>query len=282
MKYKILILILLFNIQNIKGSILPVKITIKESVRLMILTDSLVKQNDKITLYAQAVLESGYFKHHKYNNIYGIMKRSRLKKYNSIAECYNDRIRLYIKKNHTVLSKNYAKDKKYKKKINYLVNKLKNTMKHNIIKEIETETIHEFTEEEEMLFLRTKNFALDYDKLSTINISVRLTNLLNKIGIPTQKIEGEEYYIFDNDYLNSIKYIKIILLSHSDFILFEQWKEWLNKGVIQEKQIKSFYDNKSQKLIRKLSISTEIINDVEYYIFNKEYINNLNIRKNES
>ena len=278
MKYKILILILLFNIQNIKGSILPIlKLSTKESVKIMILTDSLVKQNDKITLYAQAVLESGYFKYHKYNNIYGIMKKNKLKKYNSIAECYNDRIKIYFKKNCIVLSKNYAKDKKYKKKINYLVHKLKNTMKDYVENEI-----YEFTEEEELLFLRTKQYTLDYDKLGVKEVSVRLANLLNKIGVPIQKIESIEYYIFDSNYLDNIKYIKVILLSNKEFNLFEQWKEWLNKGVIQEKQIKSFYDIKAQRLVKKLGINIEIINEVEFYIFNKEYINNLNIRKNES
>lgn len=174
---------------------------INNKVKFLIYNDSLTKKQ-KDLLYAQSILESGYFKKHKYNNIYGIMKRNKLKHYKTIESCYKDRIRLFYKKG-LILSKNYAVDKNYKRKISFLVNKINKEEMENIKK-----VVYEFTKRELQIFEKIKD-SVNKDTLTiqcVIFTNRDTKRLQNRIGIPIQNINGLDSYIFDKDYINSIEY----------------------------------------------------------------------------
>ena len=133
----------------------------------------------KLTLFSQSILETGYFKNTKYNNIFGIMKNDKKKHYSSFSECINERIDL-VNKHHVVIHKNYATDIKYLHKIHKIMLKsmLSTTYQKLALMKYINENCPDY---------------LTYQEYKLINKNIS-EELFNKI---MQKLEYP-YYLVDN------------------------------------------------------------------------------------
>lgn len=141
----------------------------------------------KLTLFSQAILETGYFKNIRYNNIFGIMKKDGSKKhYSSFSACINDRIKL-VNKHRVIIHKNYAIDKQYLKKVHKI-------MKKNLLSTLhQQEALREYINRVCPDYLQYNEY-----KLSQSNINKeKFYEIMELLEYPYCILDDERIYVID-------------------------------------------------------------------------------------
>ena len=141
----------------------------------------------KLTLFSQAILETGYFKNIKHNNIFGIMKKDGTKKhYSSFSTCISERIRL-IKKHKIIIHKTYAIDKQYLHKIHKI-------MKNNLISTLyQQEALREYINRNCPDYLQYNEYKLSQNSIK----KVKFYEIMELLEYAYYILDNERIYVID-------------------------------------------------------------------------------------